>query len=193
MSDLADEPAAWPVLDSKTAFRGAVVSVRTDEVEAPDGSRHVRDVVVHPGAVAVVALDSQDRVLVIRHYRHPVGVRAVELPAGLLDVTGEPAIRAAQRELAEEALLQATHWSPLVEVNTSTGMTTERVHIFLAEHVSTVAAPEHFEAHAEELDLDPDWVPLPDLVDNIIAGRVANSLLIAGVLTLWARRTRSAF
>jgi ADP-ribose pyrophosphatase len=186
---LTDVAASWPVIRSDRKFDGAIVSIREDEIEAPDGSRHTRDVIEHQGAVAVVAVDDEDNVLVLRQYRHPVGARLVELPAGLLDVDGEDPHAAARRELAEEAGLEAREWSRLVTVATSPGVSDERVQILLATGVSEVLAPDGFEAHGEEADLTRHWVPLRDLVAAIVAGDLCDGLLLDGVLTLWARRT----
>jgi 8-oxo-dGTP pyrophosphatase MutT (NUDIX family) len=188
----ADEPASWPVIGSNRKYQGGIVSVREDEIEAPDGTRHRRDVIEHKGAVAVVAVDEHDNVLVLQQYRHPVGARLVELPAGLLDVDGEEPLAAAQRELTEEGLLEARQWSPLVTVATSPGVSDERVLIYLATEVSVVDAPADFAAHAEEADMTRHWVPLRDLVASITAGDVCDGLLLAGVLTLWAGRTASS-
>jgi ADP-ribose pyrophosphatase len=188
-SPVADDAASWPVIRSDRRFEGSIVSIREDEIEAPDGSRHTRDVIEHHGAVAVVAVDDEDNVLVLRQYRHPVGARLVELPAGLLDVDGEDPLAAARRELAEEALLEARNWDQLVTVATSPGVSDERVRILLATGLSPVVAPDGFEAHGEEADLTRHWVPLRELVAAILAGDLCDGLLLDGVLTLWARRT----
>jgi 8-oxo-dGDP phosphatase len=187
-----DEPVSWPVIGSTHKYQGGIVSVREDEIESPDGARHRRDVIEHHGAVAVVAVDEDDNVLVLKQYRHPVGARLVELPAGLLDVDGEDPLAAARRELTEEGLLEARRWSPLVTVATSPGVSDERVLIYLATEVAEVDAPADFAAHAEEADMTRHWVPLRDLVAAITAGDLCDGLLIAGVLTLWAGRTASA-
>lgn len=189
---LADAPTSWPVVSSQTEFEGAIVSVRSDVVRGPDGEEFEREVVHHPGAVAVVAIDEDDRVLVLSQYRHPVRQRLVELPAGLLDVAGEEALPAAQRELAEEAQLVAERWSVLVDVLTSPGITDEAVRIFLAEDLSTVDAPGGYSAQHEEADMTRHWMPLSHLVGGVLAGAVKDSLTVAGSLALWARRSGGA-
>jgi hypothetical protein len=103
VSPIADIPEQWPVVSSAELLRSRMVTVRTDKVRFPDNSLAERDVVIHPGAVGVLALDDADRVLMIRQYRHPVGRLLWEIPAGLRDVRGEAPWRTAQRELAEEA------------------------------------------------------------------------------------------
>jgi ADP-ribose pyrophosphatase len=180
--DLADEPAAYPVVASHTAFRsGRVIDVRTDEVRMSDGATALRDVVVHPGAVGIVAVDDDQRVLLIQQYRHPVGWRLWEPPAGLLDEPGEDPLVAAQRELFEEAHLQADRWDVLVDAYTSPGMCDEAVRIYLARDV-TPSRGERFVGHDEEADLTSRWVPLSEAVDAVLAGALHNPLAAIGLL-----------
>jgi 8-oxo-dGDP phosphatase len=185
---LVDAHESWPVVSSRTESEGAVVSVRSEVIEGPDGTQFTRQVVRHPGAVAVVAVDSEDRVFVLTQYRHPVRQRLVELPAGLLDVQGEDLQAAAERELAEEAGLAARRWSVLVDLLTSPGIHDEAVRIFLAEDIREVPVPDGFEAVHEEADMGRHWVPLGDLVAGILAGDVKDGLTVSGSLALWARR-----
>ena len=124
------------MLDSETVYEGRVISLRRDTVAMPGGGDSVREVVHHPGAVAVVALDDEDRVVLLRQYRHPVGEHLWELPAGLRDADGEPPLETAKRELAEEALLAAGRWSLLATVYSSPGFCDEQVLIYLAEDLS---------------------------------------------------------
>ena len=145
----------------------------------PGGTRSQRDVVVHPGAVGVVALDGRNRVLMVRQYRHPVRDRLEELPAGLLDVAGEPAWQTARRELAEEAGLAADTWHVLVDVWSSPGMTDEAYRVFLARDVHEVQrdVQEH-----EELELTSSWVDLDDAVRQVLDGRLTNAMACLGVM-----------
>ncbi|TDE00248.1 NUDIX domain-containing protein [Jiangella asiatica] len=191
---LRDQPLSWPVTTSEVAFTGRVVSVRSDTVRSPvDGSRFVRDVVEHPGAVAVVAVDDAERVLVVRQYRHPVRLRPVELPAGLRDVDGEPPHQSAARELYEEGHVRAGRWHVLVDLLTSPGMTDEAIRVYLARDVDRVPDDERFAGEHEEADLGVAWVPLPELVDAVLAGEVQNATLCAGVLAAWAARHGSGW
>lgn len=186
---MEDETLRWPVTDTETRFTGKVIAVRSDTVRSPvDGSVFVRDVVVHPGAVAVVAIDDADRVLVVRQYRHPVGLRPVELPAGLRDVDDEPPHETAARELFEEGHVRASDWRVLVDLLTSPGMTDEAIRVFLVRGITVVPDSERFEGWHEEADMDVAWVPLPDLVSAVLAGTVQNASLCAGVLATWAAR-----
>ena len=129
------EAHEFQVLDSEKVYEGRVIALRRDTVAMPGGGDSVREVVHHPGAVAVVALDDQDRVVLLRQYRHPVGRHLWELPAGLRDADGEPPLETAKRVLAEEALLAARRWSLLVTVNNSPGFSDELVQIYLAEEL----------------------------------------------------------
>jgi ADP-ribose pyrophosphatase len=174
---LTDEPATLPVRRSVTAFRGGVVDIRVDHVLMPDGDLAVRDVLVHPGSVGVVVLDEQQRVLVLRQFRHPVGRRLWELPAGLLDFPGEAPLAAAQRELAEEAHLSARQWHILLDAYTSPGISDEAVRVYLAQEATPLPGERPPGRH-EEADLEARWVPLDDLVSGIAAGRLHNPLVV---------------
>ena len=175
-------PHEFRVLDSETLYDGRVISLRRDTVAMPGGGDSVREVVVHPGAVAVVALDEQDRVVLLRQYRHPVRRHLWELPAGLRDEDGEPPLRTAQRELAEEVQLAAARWSLLVSVYNSPGFTDELVQVYLAEDLSDVARPDGFVVEHEEADMTVERVPLADAVQRVLDGDIRNSSAVAGVL-----------
>lgn len=185
--ELRDRRERWPVETSETEFDGKVISVRRDLVRSPvDGTTFHRDVVVHPGAVAIVALDEQDRVLVVSQYRHPVGHRLIELPAGLRDVDGEPPLRAAQRELYEEGHVRAADWRVLTDVFSSPGMSDEAVRIYLARRITDVPDDERHDGVAEEADMPTFWLPLADIVQAALTGQVQNALMCVGVLAAWA-------
>ncbi|MDQ1652926.1 MAG: 8-oxo-dGDP phosphatase, partial [Cryptosporangiaceae bacterium] len=107
---------SFEVVKSTERFEGRVISVVSDEVTMPDGGTAVRDYVRHIGAVGAAAIDEEDRVLLVRQYRHPVRRMLWELPAGLLDVDGESALDTAKRELWEEADLRADTWHVLADL-----------------------------------------------------------------------------
>ncbi|MDV9189734.1 NUDIX hydrolase [Streptomyces sp. SR27] len=182
-----DTPEEWRVVATTTPFKGNKTSVRTDDVVMPDGTVARRDYQVHPGSVAVLALDEQDRVLVLRQYRHPVRQKLWEIPAGLLDVPGENPLHAAQRELYEEAHVKAEDWRVLTDVYTTPGGCDEAVRIFLARGVAE-AEGERFEVSEEEADMELARVPLPELVRGVLAGELHNNCLVVGVLSLVAAR-----
>jgi 8-oxo-dGDP phosphatase len=184
---IEDEVAApaFPVVSSTLQFQGRVWDVRTDEVALSADERVVRDVVLHPSAVAVLAMDDDGRVLVVRQYRHPVRAMLWELPAGLLDVAGEDPLAAAQRELWEETHHHADAWSVLIDFLTSPGMCDEALRIYLAQGVRA-AVGEAFARHGEERDMQVAWVPLASLRDGILAGRLHNPTLVVGTLAALA-------
>ncbi|MER5747816.1 NUDIX domain-containing protein [Streptomyces sp. NPDC059913] len=180
-----DTPEEWQVTKTETPFTGNKTSVRTDEVVMPDGTVVRRDYQVHPGSVAVLALDADGRVVVLRQYRHPVRHKLWEIPAGLLDVPGENPLHAAQRELYEEAYVKAEDWRVLTDVFTTPGGCDEAVRIFLARGLSE-ADGERFEVSEEEADMELARVPLQELVRGALAGELHNSCLVIGVLSLAA-------
>ncbi|WP_327377169.1 NUDIX hydrolase [Streptomyces sp. NBC_01216] len=185
--ELRDTPEEWRVVATTTPFRGHKTSVRTDDVVMPDGTVASRDYQVHPGSVAIVALDEEDRVLLLKQYRHPVRQRLWEIPAGLLDVPGENPLRAAERELYEEAHVKAADWKVLADVYTTPGGCDEAVRIFLARGLSE-AEGERFEVSDEEADMESARVPLAELSRRVLAGDVHNTCLVVGVLSLMAAR-----
>lgn len=181
---LADQPEHWPVTSSEVVHEtGRVISVRRDTVAPVGAEPFVRDVVVHPGAVGVVALDSANRMLLVRQYRHPVGYKLLEPPAGLLDVQGEQYRLGAERELWEETATKAADWRILVDAFTSPGLTNEAVRIFLARDLSP--ADETFQREAEEADMETVWAPLIDVVGAVLAGQLQNPILVMGSLAAW--------
>jgi len=180
----------YQVLDSHPIFHGRVISVRTDEVRMSDGSIANREIVEHPGTVGIVALDDQDRVVLVNQYRHPIGAYLDELPAGLLDVEGESALHGAQRELFEEAALQAGEWQVLTDIYPSPGFSTEAIRIFLARGLTDIGVAERFVPADEEITLTVSRVPLDEAVQRALAGRLSNGAAVAGVLAAAAARER---
>jgi 8-oxo-dGTP pyrophosphatase MutT (NUDIX family) len=186
MSETFEDAAeSWPVDSSQEQLRNWLISVRTDKVRMPDDHYAERTVVTHPGAVAVLALDDAQRVLMIRQYRHPVGHQLWEIPAGLRDADGEPPLRTAQRELFEETGYTAREWHTLVDYFTSPGFSTERIRIYLARGLEQAAdtAPER---EHEEKFIVVGWLPLAEAVGLVLAGKLHNSAAITGILAGYA-------
>jgi ADP-ribose pyrophosphatase len=176
------EPHDYEVLASEQIYSGRIISLRKDTVAMPGGGTSDREVVHHPGAVGIVALDEQDRVVMLRQYRHAIGEHLWELPAGLRDVDDEPPVDSARRELAEETLLAADRWSLLVSQHPSPGFCDELIQIYLAEGLSDVARPDGFVVEHEELDMTVERVPLAEAVQWVFDGTVRNALAVIGLL-----------
>jgi 8-oxo-dGTP pyrophosphatase MutT (NUDIX family) len=188
-----DVPERWPVVSSSYTLRtGRVIDIREDVVER-GGREFTRDVVVHSGAVGIIALDDHDRMLLVHQYRHPVGHRLFEPPAGLLDVEGEDYLAAAQRELYEEGHVRARDWRVLVDAFTSPGMTTESLRIYLARSLSEVPHDERHDGIDEEADMPVSWTPLADVVAGVLAGDLHNPSLVMGALAAWTARNGAGF
>lgn len=187
-NDLRDDRETPRLLTSDTVFTGQVWNVDRETFELGDGTAIAREFMNHTGAVAVLAMDERDRVLLIKQYRHPVRLRDWELPAGLLDVVSESPLVAAQRELSEETDLQAESWHVLSEMLTSPGGSNEAVRIYLARGVSSTGTT--FERSAEEAGIELQWVPLEDAVDAVLERRIQNSILCLGLLAAQLGRDR---
>jgi len=185
LADLRD-PA--PLLERETVFEGAVWNVVRDRVAFGDGEL-VREYVQHTGAVAILAIDDEDRVLLINQYRQPIGARDWEIPAGLLDIPGEEPLAAAQRELAEEADLEADTWSDPIVFHTTPGGSDEVLHVYEARGLRATAA---FDRTDEEAEIVTRWAPLDEVVDAVLGGRVHNGILMVAVLAAAARRSGRA-
>jgi 8-oxo-dGTP pyrophosphatase MutT (NUDIX family) len=176
---------AYEVVRSQPGYNGAIVRVRVDTVVLPDGSEADPEVVEHTGSVAIVVVDSQQRVLLIRQYRHPVGNYLWELPAGLRDEPGEHPLDTARRELAEETGLEAGSWSTLVDLRPSPGMSTEVCRVYQAEQLT--GGKRRGDQEGEEDDLQFRWVPMPDALAEVLDGRITNGLAVSGLLAVVAR------
>lgn len=186
--EVCDVPELWDVTKSLRRFDGALISVRTDTVAMPGGNTADRDVVEHPGAVGIVALDATERVLLVQQYRHPTAHKLWEPPAGLRDVDGEEPQETARRELYEEAGYRATTWHTLIDGYTSPGMCDERVRIYLARELTQVTDDERFVGVHEETDMPLAWVPLDDAAAKVLAGRLHNPMAVMGILAAYAAR-----
>jgi 8-oxo-dGDP phosphatase len=188
--NLADVTEHWPVVSSAELLRSRLITVRTDKVRMPDNQMAEREVVLHPGAVAVLALDDTDRILLIRQYRHPVGRLLWEIPAGLRDVAGEDPLRTARRELVEEAGYRAGDWRVLADYFSSPGYSTERIRIYLARDLEPVPAAERdFIPQHEEAFLLTGWLPLEAAVGKVFAGELHNGVTALGILAGYAARS----
>ncbi len=169
----------FETVGSEIIYRGNIFALRSDQVRMPGGVIAQREVVEHYGAVAVAAVDDQDRLALIYQYRHSVGHRLWELPAGLLDAAGEDPAEAAGRELLEETGIVAEDWQVLLDVVATPGFCDEAIRVYLARALREVGRPP---ADHEEADLTVHWVPLGEAVDMVLAGQIVNATAAAGVL-----------
>ena len=188
----SDRPESWPVHDSERIWDGpAPFAVRLDALSAPDHPEETfsRLVLEHPGSVMVLAVDDQERALLLHQYRHAAGMRFLELPAGLLDVADEDPVEAARRELREEGLVLAASWTHLFTTYSSPGVSGEKLHYFLARDLSPAPDRDGFEPAHEEADMTISWVPVDEVLEGVREGRISDGPTAQAVLgyALWHR------
>lgn len=188
--EVRDVRDPYPVVSSQLRFTGHVWSVRTDSIDFGAGVVVDRDILDHPGAVGVAAIDDAGNILLIRQYRHPVGGYLFELPAGLRDVEDEHPLVTAQRELAEEAGLAANRWHVLVDFFNSPGGSNEAFRCFLARDVYEIPGGRQHSGEAEERSLPRVWLPLDEAVGLVLSGELHNPTTVMGVLAAHAAQER---
>jgi len=179
VSGLGDADEVPEVHSRDTVYDGAIWNVVRERFDYGD-TELIRDFVDHPGASAIVALDDDENVVLLRQYRHPVRSRNWELPAGLLDMPGEDPAEAAHRELAEEASMRADRMDHMVTLNVSPGGSNEVIHLFLARGLHPVESD--FVRTGEEADMEVHWVPLKEAVSACLEGKIANQIAVTGLL-----------
>ena len=163
-------------VESRTLFEGHIVKLTLDRARLPDGTLADREVVYHPGGVAILALDEGENVALVRQYRYPMRQLLLELPAGKLDPGEDPRLAAA-RELSEETGLEAAEWTDLGEILASPGFCTERLHMYLARRLT------HTEQHLDTDEfLDVVTVPFRQLVDQVMDGTITDAKTVATTL-----------
>jgi ADP-ribose pyrophosphatase len=186
VEEVADVASEWPVERSEDLYRSKLpFALRADVVRRPgaeDEEPFTRVVLEHPGAVVILAVDDDERVLCLRQYRHPARMRMIELPAGLLDVAGEQPRAAAERELMEEAGLAAESWTPLLSAYSSPGISSEEIHYFLARGLREVGRGDFVPGH-EEADMSTEWISYAELLAACLGGQVHDAPVLVAVLT----------
>ncbi|WP_051259478.1 NUDIX hydrolase [Schaalia suimastitidis] len=193
MNDIVDLAAPIEPTARKDILRSHIFDIVEDVVPLPSGTTVKRSYMTHRGAVAILALRGQEgneEVLLERQYRHPVGAYLWEIPAGLLDIDGEDPLIAAQRELAEEADLQAKRWDVLVDYFNSPGCSNESVRVFLARDLSPT--PQRYQRLDEEAEIELCWVSLDEAVAAVMRGAIHNPSAVSGILAA-AEARRSGF
>jgi 8-oxo-dGTP pyrophosphatase MutT (NUDIX family) len=190
---LADRPMSWPVVSSHDLHRDAwVVALREDVITRPGHSEQFSRISLeHPGAVVVLAVDDDEQVMCLRQYRHTSGYEFVELPAGLRDAGDEPAVETAKRELQEEVELEASQWRLLLSTFASAGISDEVHEIFLARGLAPAPRGD-FEMRHEEAEMEHFWVPMADLLEAVLEGRVRQGPLTQAVLAYTVLKQRGA-
>jgi 8-oxo-dGTP pyrophosphatase MutT (NUDIX family) len=159
-----------------TRFEGRVIKLTQDEVLLPNGHRAELEVIHHPGGAAVVAIDQQERVCLLRQYRYVAGGYIWELPAGKLE-PNEPPLHTAQRELVEEAGVSAQHWQSLESYLSSPGVFTEVIHLFLATGIEQAKA-----AHESAEVIEVHWMPFAEACEWAISGKIRDGKTALGLI-----------
>jgi ADP-ribose diphosphatase len=189
-ADPTDDQLAERIVDRRILHRGRYLTFEVDTIERADGTRSERDIAAHPGAVAIVAIGADDRVLLVRQWRTPVGGLLLEIPAGGLDVdetsgaTEDPDL-AAPRELEEETGYRAASWEKLTSFWSAPGFTSELMHVYLATDLSP-AHPDERLGPDEDEHLRVERMPFADAVAAVDRGEIADAKSIVGLL--WIAR-----
>jgi ADP-ribose pyrophosphatase len=187
---MSEDPLRERLVSSEVLRRSRILEFRIDTIETADGRRSTRDIAGHPGAVAVVAIDPADRVLLVRQWRHATGGPLLEIPAGTLDRHADGSVEehalAAARELEEETGARAGSWRHLGSFYTAPGFTSELIHLYLATRLTT--------AHADGLRPDEDEhlelqaIPFADALAMAERGEIRDAKSLVGLL--WVARLR---
>lgn len=164
----------------KTVLHKGMVWDLVSETFEFNGQLLTREYVDHTGAVAVLAFNEKEELLLMKQYRRPVGKFLMELPAGLLDVPGESELDCAKRELAEEAGLEAASWSVLLSFHTTPGGNTEAITIFVAKDLSP--SKMDYQATGEEVDMPKSWVPIDEAVKLVLSGKIMSPSAVVGIM-----------
>ncbi len=176
--------SGFHALDEEEIFQGYVIRVAKGRFQAPDGSVFERDVVHHPGAVAIVPIIDEEIVLV-RQYRSALDTHILEIPAGLRDVPDEPLADTAQRELVEEVGMRAGELEHITSVHNSVGFCDEEIHIFLA--TGLIEVPRELTDSPEEHDMEILRIPLLDAEKMIATGEITDAKTVIGILSTLRR------
>jgi ADP-ribose pyrophosphatase len=179
-----DDPLREQLVSSEVLRKSRILEFRIDTIETADGRRSTRDIAAHPGAVAMIAIDDQDRVLMVRQWRHATGGPLLEIPAGTLDRHADGTLEdhavAAARELEEETGARAATWRHLGSFYTAPGFTSELMHLYLATGLTTAHADGLHPDEDEHLELTP--VPFADALEMAMRGEIHDAKSMVGLL-----------
>lgn len=175
----SDQPVEIPALETKLIHKGMVWDLVSDSFNF-NGEILTREYVLHPGAVAVLAINDQDQLLLLKQYRRPVGSYLWEFPAGLMDVPGESRLDCAKRELAEEASLEAEFWEELISFHATPGGNSETITIFIAKQLSK--ANSDYVTSGEEKDMPQTWVPISEAIKSVLNSEIRSPTAVVGIM-----------
>lgn len=185
-----DAPSPRRLVSSRKVYEGRIWDVVSDDFQlSEDSAVLTRDFIDHPGAVAVLPMNDAGQILLLRQYRHPVGMDLWEIPAGLLDIEGEDFVVGAARELAEEADIAAGTWHVLADFFNSPGSSSEAIRIYLARDLTDIPHHERHERTDEEAEIEFHWIDLDDAVAAVLAGHLHNPSAVVGILAAAAARS----
>lgn len=176
-----DDVVANSQPQDRLVYDGRVVTLRLKHLELADGRKHLREIVEHAPGAAVVAVDQEGQVLLVRQLRPAVGTALLELPAGLVD-PGERPVEAARRELEEETGYVASAMEPLVAFYTSPGFTNEVIHIFVASGLRQTAT-----RRDEEEEIEMVRMPVEQAIQQVMHGEISDAKTITGLLAYTRR------
>lgn len=188
---IQDQIDPQPSVEAHVIHNGRVFDLVSESIDLGEAGVVTREYIDHPGAVAVIALDDQERVLLLRQYRAPVRAYLWEPPAGLLDIPGEDTQIGAARELYEEADLRAEHWHVLTDYLTTPGGNNEAIRVFLARGLTQVPDHERHAREDEELNMQQQWVSIDEAVELVLSGNIHNPSAVVGILAVNAARARN--
>lgn len=184
-----DQSVDIPSLKKTLIHKGMVWDLVSDTFDF-NGQQLTREYVDHTGAVAVLAFNEKEELLLMKQYRRPVGKYLMELPAGLLDVPGESLLDCAKRELAEEAGLEAASWEELISFHTTPGGNNEVITVFVAKELSRTSLV--FEATGEEADMPQSWVPIAEAQKLVLTGKIMSPSAVVGIMAYQLSKDDSA-
>ncbi len=168
-------------IKSEWIYKGKVINLKVDEVELPDGNKSRREIVVHRGAAAIVPVDEEGNIFMVRQYRKPVEKELLEIPAGTLE-EGEDPLECAKRELVEETGFAGKRFHLLASFYSTPGFTTEKLYVYLAEGLYREKGEMDFDEFIEV-----EKIPLENLFSMVMEGKIEDAKSIIGILLTYQK------